>query len=98
MQSIVQLPYNIYHALNKLRLGTRRSRALIKKCALITKVRLLTRFYGIVSCRGWARVYGKCTPISATSIRPLGAYWLELLAHTAINQSVRSYIYVQRNI
>ena len=46
MQSIVQLPYNIYHALNKLRLGTRRSLAPIKKCALITKVRLLTRFYG----------------------------------------------------
>ena len=46
MQSIVQLPYNIYHALNKLRLRTRRSRAPIKKCALITKVRLLTRFYG----------------------------------------------------
>ena len=42
MQSIVQLPYNIYHALNKLWLRTRRSRAPIKKCALITKVRLLT--------------------------------------------------------
>ena len=47
MQSIVQLPYNIYHALNKLRLRTRRSRAPIKKCALITKVRLLTQFYGM---------------------------------------------------
>ena len=47
MQSIVQLPYNIYHALNKLQLRTRRSRAPIKKCALITKVRLLTRFYGM---------------------------------------------------